>query len=166
MHLEQGVVLNRNWRVMKKSEYIAPVLLILASIIILGVFGYVSTIRTLTKLEWMILQVFPLVVGLFGSFIFGRQSATKAGREVIKPHARSAFRRLLSLYMSISRVANIIAMSKDPENSHGTLEKVEVIVREQLATADDALEDWRDIVPEEVDELSRKLRTNRTENQQ
>ena len=90
----------------------------------------------------------------------------KAGREVIKPHARSAFRRLFSLYMSISRVASIISMSKDPENSHGTLGKVEVIVREQLATADDALEDWRDIVPEEVDELSRKLQTNRMENQQ
>ena len=44
--------------------------------------------------------------------------------------------------------------------------KIEVIVIEQLATADDALEDWRDIVPEEVDELSRKLHTNRTENQQ
>ena len=151
---------------MKKYEYIAPVLLILASIVILGIFGYVSTLRTLTSLEWIISQIFALVMGLFGSFIFGRQLATKVSREVIKPHARSAFRRLLSLYMSISRVANIIAMSKNPENSHGALEKVEVIVIEQLATADDALEDWRDIVPEEVDELSRKLRTNRTENQQ
>ena len=154
---------------MKLSEYIAPVLLILASIVILvilGIFSYVSTIRTLTGLEWMIVQIFALVVGLFGSFIFGRQSATKAGREIIKPHARSAFRRLLSLYMSISRVANIIAMSKNSEDSHGTLEKIEVIVIEQLATADDALEDWRDIVPEEVDELSRKLHTNRSENQQ
>ena len=108
---------------MKLSEYIAPVLLILASIVILGIFSYVSTIRTLTGLEWMIVQVFALVVGLFGSFIFGRQSATKAGREIIKPHARSAFRRLLSLYMSISRVANIIAMSKNSEDSHGALEK-------------------------------------------
>ena len=151
---------------MKLSEYIAPVLLILASIVILGIFSYVSTIRILTGFEWMIVQIFALVVGLCGSFIFGRQSAIKAGREIIKPHARSAFRRLLSLYDSISRVANIIAMSKSPEDSHGTLEKIEVIVIEQLATADDALEDWRDIVPEEVDELSRKLHTNRTENQQ
>ena len=78
---------------MKLSEYIAPVLLILASIVILvilRIFSYVSTIRTLTGLEWIIVQIFALVVGLFGSFIFGRQSATKAGREIIKPHARSA----------------------------------------------------------------------------
>ena len=164
--LEQGVVLNRNWHVMKKYEYIAPVLLILASIVILGIFGYVSTLRTLTSLELIISQIFALVMGLFGSFIFGRQLATKVSREVIKPHARSAFRRLLSLYAIISRVASIIVMSKDSEDTYVTLEKIEAIVIEQLTTADDALEDWRDIVPEEVDELSRKLRTNRTENQQ
>ena len=149
---------------MNKSEYIAPVLLILISIGILGIFGYVSTIRTLTNLELIFSQTFALITGLVGSFVFGRQSATKAGREVIKPHARSAFRRLLSLYMSISRVANIIAMSKNSEDPHVTLAKVEAIVTEQLATADDALEDWRDIVPEEVDELSSNLHTNRVEN--
>lgn len=149
---------------MNKSEYIAPVLLILVSIGILGIFGYVSTVRTLTNLELIFSQTFALITGLVGSFVFGRQSATKAGREVIKPHARSAFRRLLSLYMSISRVANIIAISKSSEDPHVTLEKVEAIVTEQLATADDALEDWRDIVPEEVDELSSNLHTNRVEN--
>lgn len=157
---------------MKNYKYIIPVSLILVSIVTLGLFNYVSTTRDLTYLELTISQILPLAVGLFGSYIFGQQSATKAGREIIKPYARSAFRRLLSLYMSISRVANIIAMSKSPEDPqspedpHVTMEKIEVIVIEQLATADDALEDWRDIVPEEVDELSRKLQTNRTENQQ
>ena len=151
---------------MKNHTHIIPVLLIFVSIVILGFFNYVSTTRALTYLELTISQALPLVVGLVGSYIFGKQSATKDGREIIKPHARSAFRRLLSLYMSISRVANIIEMSKNPEDSHETLGKVEVVVREQLATADDALDDWRDIVPEEVDELSRKVRTNRMENQQ
>lgn len=151
---------------MKNYKYIKPALLILTSIGILGLFNYVSTTRDLTYLELTISQILPLAVGLFGSYIFAQQSATKAGREIIKPYARSAFRRLLSLYMSISRVANIIEMSKNSKDSHGTLDKVEVIVREQLATADDALEDWRDIVPEEVDELSRKIQTNRAENQQ
>lgn len=149
---------------MKNYKYIIPVSLILISIVILGLFNYVSTIRDLTYLELTISQILPLAVGLFGSYIFGQQSATKAGREIIKPYARSAFRRLLSLYMSISRVANIIAISKSSEDPHVTLAKVEAIVTEQLATADDALEDWRDIVPEEVDELSSSLHTNRVEN--
>ena len=34
---------------------------------------------------------------------------------------------------------------------------LKAIVFWQLVTADDALEDWKDIVPEEVQELDRKL---------
>ena len=37
------------------------------------------------------------------------------------------------------------------------LEKLEAIVVEQIATANDALEDWRDIVPEDVKELMSKF---------
>lgn len=33
------------------------------------------------------------------------------------------------------------------------LSKVEAVVIEQLSTADDAINDWRDIIPEDVDEL-------------
>jgi hypothetical protein len=35
------------------------------------------------------------------------------------------------------------------------LEKVQVVVRLQIATANDAIEDWRDIVPEDVAALER-----------
>ena len=35
--------------------------------------------------------------------------------------------------------------------------KLEGIVVEQLTTASDALEDWRDIVPEDVEELYQRL---------
>jgi hypothetical protein len=41
------------------------------------------------------------------------------------------------------------------------LARLEAIVIEQLATADDALEDWRDIVPEDVKELRGRLVTPR-----
>ena len=44
-----------------------------------------------------------------------------------------------------------------PENHRLTLPKLNALVIEQLATADDALEDWRDIVPEDVEELKQKL---------
>ena len=36
-----------------------------------------------------------------------------------------------------------------------TLAKLDTIVTEQLAAADDALEDWRDIVPDDVKELTK-----------
>ena len=35
------------------------------------------------------------------------------------------------------------------------IERLDAIVIEQLVTADDAIEDWRDIVPEDVAEVER-----------
>ena len=147
---------------MKTLERLTPFLLIVVSLFVAGLFAYMATERKLTNLESVILQAFVLGAGLIGSFVFGRQSAREAAREIIKPHARSAFRRLLSLYQSLSRVGSTIEASQksDSPEDHGiTLAKLEAIVIEQLATADDALEDWRDIVPEDVEELRQRLIT-------
>lgn len=149
---------------MKFLERWLPTVLIVTAIAVAGFSAYIATQRTLTSLEGTLLQSFALIVGLVGSFIFGRRSATDAAKEIIKPHARSAFRRLMSLYESLSRVANEVAASQSAGvNSEVALARLEAIVIEQLATADDALEDWSDIVPEDVAELRIKL-GNRREN--
>ena len=44
---------------------------------------------------------------------------------------------------------------RDLEDYKVGLAKLEVIAVEQISTADDALADWRDIVPEDVEELYR-----------
>lgn len=119
---------------------------------------YTAAIRTLTSLENVLLQVISLSAGLAGSFIFGRRSAREAAREIIKPHARSAFRRVLSLYRSLARASATIKLSQAPESEEAlqvTLARLDTIVTEQLAAADDALEDWRDIVPDDVKELTK-----------
>lgn len=106
-------------------------------------------------------QVFSLGTGLLGSYVFGRESATESAKDFIKPHARSAFRRLLSLYSSLSRLALAIQSARPANNSeplnYFVLDRLESIVIEQIATANDALEDWRDIVPNDVEELIAKL---------
>lgn len=135
-------------------------MLILISLGVAGYFVHVTTTRTLTGLESVLLQIFTLVTGLVGSFMFGRQSAQEAAKELIKPHARSAFRRLLSLYDSLSRVAYTIESSQNfdsQEDYQIAFAKLEGIVVEQLTTASDALEDWSDIVPEDVEELRQRL---------
>ncbi len=145
---------------MKNLERFGPVLLILISLGVAGLFAYVATTRALTNLESGLLQFFAWLTGLIGSFIFGRQSAREAAREIIKPHARSAFRRLLSLYRSLYRVADDIESSQNfgsHEDYQAILAKLGAIVGEQLDTAEDALEDWRDIVPEDVEELRKEL---------
>ena len=82
---------------MKHLERIGPALLIFVSISISVILAYIATKRTLSSLESTLWQIFVFASGLAGSFIFGRQSAREAAREMIKPHARSAFRRLLSV---------------------------------------------------------------------
>ena len=150
---------------MKHLERIGPTLLILFSIGISVILAYTATQRTLTGLESALWQIFVFAGGLAGSFIFGRQSVQKAAEEIIKPHARSAFRRLRALYDNLSRAANVIEsgqVSDSQENYQITLARLEEIVAAQLITADDALEDWNDIVPEEVTELKQKLQSNDT----
>jgi hypothetical protein len=146
---------------MKKTEQWLPLLLIVVAFLVAGISIFIASQRPLTSLENTLLQAFSLAFGLTGSFLFGKQSATDAAKQIIKPHARSAFRRLISLYESLSRVGAEIENSKNSQSEAITIAKMEAIVVEQLATADDALEDWRDIVPEEVEELRSKLTTRR-----
>ncbi len=146
---------------MKNTETFIAIILIVASIAVAIIFVKEASEQPLTQLESVTLQSITLFLGLLGSFIFGRQSAKRAAREIIKPHARSAFRRLLSLFNSLSRLATTIqnARSSNIESTKDSavLDKLEAIVTEQIVTADDALEDWKDIVPDDVSEIRKKL---------
>lgn len=150
--------------IMILQERWPSLLLMIVAFVVMGISAYIATQRHLSDLENILLQTFSLLFGLVGSYYFGKQSANDAAKEIIKPHARSAFRRLISLYESLHRVGVEIENSKnsnEPQSETLTLAKLESIVIEQLATADDALEDWRDIVPEEVAELTQRLTTSR-----
>ncbi len=72
----------------------------------------------------------------------------------MEPHARSAFRRLISLYEGLSRVANVIG---EPKVDEVKLKVIRAIVVEQISTADDALADWEDVVPEAVAEITKTI---------
>jgi hypothetical protein len=151
---------------MKNLNWVLAALLVFVALGISAFVVYITTQRTLSSVEGILWQVFVLTAGLSGSFTFGRQSAEKTAREIIKPHARSAFRRLVSLYESLSRASSEIRSLNDsasPEDYRVTFAKLDAIVIEQLTAADDALEDWRDIVPEDVEELKQKLESSNIE---
>lgn len=139
----------------------AGVLLVGASVIIAIIFLVMASMRDLTSLENTLLQIFSLGLGLVGSYVLGKESARETARELIKPHARSAFRRLLSLYKSLSRLATAIQLARQGADGNdqatNILDRLEVMVTEQIGTADDALEDWNDVVPEEVANLRARL---------
>lgn len=143
---------------MKIREQIVPTLIGFGTLVALGFFVYIASTRTTTSFENALLQIISLALGIGASYYFGRRSAREAAKEIIRPHARSAFRRVLSLYRSLARASVTIKLSQVPEpeeDSQVTLAKLDTIVTEQLAAADDALEDWRDIVPDDVRELTK-----------
>ena len=114
--------------------------------------GFAAFSRQLTSVENVLFQILMLAAGISGSFIFGRNSSLRAAREVIRPHARSAFRRALSLYKSLYglsiRIESLQEEGRDPR-----LDLVRAIVDEQIVAGLDAMEDWRDIIEDDVDEI-------------
>ena len=143
---------------MKNMETIATTLLIFISLMLMFLFAYTATKRALTEVEAIVLQFLALLAGVGGSYIFGRRTSKESIRETIEPHARSAFRRLISLYRSISRVAQIIEAEEPPRDDASKIDIIRAIVVEQIATADDALADWQDVVPEAVKEMRKEMR--------
>lgn len=113
------------------------------------------------------LQLLGIAAGLVGTAWGARVSARDSGREYIKAHARPAFRQLVILYQSISEVARIIESAENAMDIHEydiILSELRGIVFGQLNTADSALEQWHDIVPEDVEELYKRISAdNRTE---
>ena len=112
----------------------------------------VASQREVSSVESILFQVVILGTGLSGSFLFGRISAAGMVRDVIRPHARSAFRRVLSLqkvmhYLSI-RIDEFQQEDYDPR-----LDVIRAVVDGQIVTGKYALEDWRDIIPNDVDEM-------------
>lgn len=143
------------------------VTLIAASIAASFIFLYIASRRDLSALENTLFQVLSLGLGLLGSYIFGRESAKDAALEIIKPHAKSAFRRLISVNQSLYRVASMIASARhgneDEMPNAAVLPVLEAVVTEQLVAVNHALEDWRDVVPEEYDEVNRRLAARASE---
>lgn len=137
--------------------YIIAPLLIIISFSLVWFFLYIASQRNLSSLENIFLQIFILTTSLAGSFLLGKIFSQNSAYDAIKPHARSAFRRVLALYGGLSRLAKSVDNEINVSKKNNALEKIKAILIEQLATADDALEDWNDIVPEEVEEIESRL---------
>lgn len=140
-------------------SYIIASILILGSIAIVCVFIYVGSTRALTTLENIFFQIFILLASIVGSYLLGNIISRNSKYDSIRPHSRSAFRRVLSLYAGLGRLGKAVEdeIIKD-DNSSIKFGKIKAIIIEQIATADDALEDWRDIVPDEVAEIEQKFK--------
>jgi hypothetical protein len=120
-------------------------------------FLVIASHRKLTDLENVLFQVFSLGIGLIGAYVLGESSSKEKAMEIVRPHARSAFRRVLSLYDSLSRLLQTMGRSKNfldgNPSAIAAIEMFESLVLEQLYTSGHSIEDWEDLVPEEIAEL-------------
>jgi len=137
--------------------------LLLAALMLAVLQVYISSTRALTPLEGSLLQLLTLASSIAGSVMGTRLSASAAARDVLTPSARSAFRRLVSIYGGLDRIAQALRTGSDSRASEvrSELSRALAIAGELLCTLDDALEDWHDLVPDQVRELRARLRQAR-----
>ena len=138
---------------------VMAILLIVISITVAIIMIIVSSSRDLTSLEATLFQVVSLAAGLYGSYRFGRSSAAESARENIRLHARPAFRRALELYNRLYDLSIEIESLKQEGADH-RLDVIQATVNEQIRTGNSTIEDWRDIIPEDVDDVINRLKEN------
>lgn len=146
---------NRNTPWTERWSTYMPVIGFVASILFSATMVALTLLRTPTPFETALLQFVILLTGLWGTYIMGKQSALSAARELIRPHARSAFRRTLSLQKSIHNLSLRIERFQN-EGDDRRLSEIRAVVDEQIVAGNDATEDWRDIIPDDVDEMVRR----------
>lgn len=140
-------------------------LVILVMVLLLGVacavyFVKISTERALSGLEAVLLQFFTMVLSILPTVKLSAASSRKQAADAVRPHARSAFRRLTSIAAGMGSLRVMLADEKlrfdmDSVEYH-VIEKVEIAVGCEGRGVVDALADWEDIVPDEVTDLRKR----------
>lgn len=136
---------------------VIALILILASLAI-GIYtGWLASTRQLTPLEAALAQGITLVLALAGSFWGGNLSAERMAKQLVRPYARSSFRRVRAIYFGLSQIANELSeFTNDEDTPSGwalAIGRMQSTTMIHISTADDAMDEWKDLVPDEVNEL-------------
>jgi hypothetical protein len=116
-----------------------------------------------------LVQFIFLAVGVAASFLFGRQSARAAAADVLRPVAKGAVRRLANLAAGLGSLGGALNvqrtyMNDRAEENAGSVslaevaqaqDMLEIQIKAQINTVVDAIEDWREFVPDEVAAVER-----------
>jgi hypothetical protein len=132
------------------------ILVILAAVALAVVTVVVGVHKPPNALATGLLQAFTFILTTLGAYIFARPAAESAAQDVIRSHARSAFRRQTGLYMGLGRLIDEIDSQMVEEADEKVQLKLKILramIVEQVGMSGDALADWRDLVPDEVAKL-------------
>lgn len=141
---------------------------------LLGLTLFLTSGPEFSEREDGLLQLIFLAVGIFYSFVAGRRSARAAAADLLRPKGRSAVRTIRSLVAGIHGFSlavdgereSIRAIAAESEDLvplihvEHALNVVQSRIEGELRTAGNALEDWRDVVPDEVESVLRVEEAN------
>lgn len=126
--------------------------------------------RDPSRTEVALVEILSLAIAVLLAFLFGYAYSASAATSKLRAQGRASFRRLQNLFAAIQALGTSLASERasleEISASSGdavpsremtrTLEVFELHYLYQVRTATDVMEDWRDIVPEEVDDLERR----------
>ena len=160
-----------NWWV-KNASNLALAGLFSITIALAIVTMFVALSKTPNQAAAGLLQSLTLVLGVGVSIYAGRRTSIRSAQESIKPLARSAFRRALTLRRASVEIMNTFdqyAVKLDEQKTPGgdvamlhvafAFDALKSQVGGQAATIDDAMWDWRDILPEVQDIIDKDQAT-------
>ena len=115
----------------------------------------IAASRPLSPLEAVLFQIIALGVGLggglFGSYKFGQSVAAN------RQYARSALRSVLVLFRSLQRLHEAIERLKPGSSSNEQFEQLQLHIENQMDIAYSVINDWRDLIPEEFEDVGENL---------
>ena len=125
---------------------------------------YVADQQKLTALESSLLQVISIMASVASSYYFSK----KAARNMVEERAKLALRRIFTVYTFFPRIIQSIEDQKTflntvSESQQGltkshvdqSLDLLKVQSYEQLGAMNDAVDDWKDLVPKPEEVLNK-----------
>ena len=143
------------------SRYGVSVVLLALGVLFLGLQASVSHIPT--PVGFVLFTVGTMFATLGGGLV-GRASALAEARKVVAPLIEPAFRRTLSLYRALGRLMHEVDVQRDEVQAmsgsktsvpSGRVDTAFLVLKaklgEQLETSNDALAEWRLVLPDAVE---------------
>jgi hypothetical protein len=152
-----------------KSSTLTAIGAVLVFAIVFGLMLWLTAPKHNSNRENGLYQFIFLAIGVAASFLAGRQSARVSAADVLRPHAKAAVRRLTNLASGIQGFGVGLNterqyIEQQAADNGGMVplaavtqahEMLFIQIELQIQTATDAMEDWREFVPEEVATVER-----------
>ena len=97
-----------------------------------------------------IFQVLILSISIYSTHLIAQQSVRVAAQELIRERAKSALRRIQSISHTHLLLDSKINRSRGARPAQELLGLVRFALACEMKVLDDAIEDWRDILPEDL----------------